>query len=90
MREEGEKSLVFERFCIKKRYFREWRMVKVELTETEKRENLKCLEKGEPLNYVKEQLGHASIQTKVDVYGQIVPESNRNSVNRLDDNVLSD
>ena len=40
---------------------------------------------GEPLNYVKEQLGHASIQTTVDVYGHIVPGSNRNAVNRLDD-----
>ena len=41
--------------------------------------------KCEPLNYVKEQLGHASIQTTVDVYGHIVPGSNRNAVNRLDD-----
>ncbi len=39
----------------------------------------------EPLNYVKEQLGHASIQTTVDVYGGLVPGSNRNAVNRLDD-----
>ena len=65
-------------------------MAKVELTETEKREILQCLEEGKPLNYVKEQLGHASIQTTVDVYGHIVPGSNRNDVNRLDDNVLSD
>lgn len=43
------------------------------------------LSQGEPLNYVKEQLGHASIQTTVDVYGHIVPGSNRNAVNRLDD-----
>ena len=40
---------------------------------------------GEPLHYVKDQLGHASIQTTVDVYGHIVPGSNRNAVNRLDD-----
>jgi len=40
---------------------------------------------GEPLNYVKEQLGHASTQTTVDVYGHIVPGSNRNAVNKLDD-----
>jgi integrase len=31
---------------------------------------------GEPLNYVKEQLGHASIQTTVDVYGHIAPGYN--------------
>lgn len=43
------------------------------------------LSQGEPLNYVKEQLGHASIQTTVDVYGHIIPGSNRNAVNRLDD-----
>ena len=33
----------------------------------------------------KEQMGHASIQTTVDVYGHLVPCSNRNAVNRLDD-----
>jgi len=43
------------------------------------------LSQGEPLHYVKEQLGHASIQTTVDVYGHIVPGSNRNAVNQLDD-----
>jgi integrase len=43
------------------------------------------LSQGEPLNYVKEQMGHASIQTTVDVYGHIVPGSNRNAVNKLDD-----
>lgn len=46
------------------------------------------LQQGEPLNYVKDQLGHASIQTTVDVYGHIVPGSNRNAVNRLDDERL--
>ena len=46
------------------------------------------LSQGEPLNYVKDQLGHASIQTTVDVYGHIVPGSNRNAVNRLDDEGL--
>ncbi len=43
------------------------------------------LQNGESLHYVKEQLGHASIQTTVDVYGHIVPGSNRKAVNRLDD-----
>ncbi len=43
------------------------------------------LANGESLHYVKEQMGHASIQTTVDVYGHLVPGSNRNAVNRLDD-----
>ena len=43
------------------------------------------LTQGEPLHYVKEQMGHASIQTTVDVYGHLVPGANRNAVNRLDD-----
>ena len=43
------------------------------------------LSQGESLHYVKEQMGHASIQTTVDVYGHLVPGSNRNAVNRLDD-----
>ena len=30
-------------------------------------------------------MGHASIQTTVDVYGHMVPGSNRNAVNRLAD-----
>ena len=29
--------------------------------------------------------GHASIQTTVDVYGHLAPGSNRNVVNKLDD-----
>ena len=43
------------------------------------------LQQGESLHYVKEQLGHASIQTTVDVYGHLAPGSNRNAVNMLDD-----
>jgi integrase len=43
------------------------------------------LQQGESLHYVKEQMGHASIQTTVDVYGHLIPGSNRNAVNRLDD-----
>ena len=45
------------------------------------------LAQGESLHYVKEQMGHASIQTTVDVYGHLVPGSNRVAVNRLDDPV---
>ncbi|MBC8870172.1 MAG: tyrosine-type recombinase/integrase [Planctomycetes bacterium] len=43
------------------------------------------LQQGESLHYVREQLGHASIQTTVDVYGHLAPRSNRNAVNKLDD-----
>ncbi|MCE5340145.1 MAG: site-specific integrase [Planctomycetaceae bacterium] len=45
------------------------------------------LQQGESLHYVKEQMGHASIQTTVDVYGHIVPGSNRQAVNKLDEAV---
>lgn len=34
--------------------------------------------------YVKEQLGHTSIQITVDIYGHLIPTSNREMVNRLD------
>ena len=43
------------------------------------------LAQGESLHYVKEQMGHASIQTTVDVYAHLVPGSNRTAVNGLDD-----
>ena len=41
------------------------------------------LQQGESLHYVKEQMGHASIQTTVDIYGHICPSGNRNAVNKL-------
>jgi integrase len=34
--------------------------------------------------YVKEQMGHASIQMTVDIYGHLIPSSNRAAVKRLD------
>jgi len=34
--------------------------------------------------YVKEQLGHSSIQMTVDIYGHLIPSGNREAVNRLD------
>jgi len=37
------------------------------------------------LAYVKEQLGHSSIQITVDTYGHLVPGGNRSEVDRLDD-----
>ena len=34
--------------------------------------------------YVKEQLGHTSIQMTVDIYGRWIPNQNRDAVNGLD------
>jgi len=42
------------------------------------------LSRGESPVYVKEQLGHSSIQMTVDVYGHLIPGSNRGAVNQLD------
>ena len=41
------------------------------------------LEAGEPMLYVKEQLGHSTIQTTVDLYGHVKPGENREAVDRL-------
>jgi integrase len=40
---------------------------------------------GESPVYVKEQLGHSSIQMTVDIYGAPIPSANRAAVNKLDD-----
>ena len=45
----------------------------------------RLLQNGESLVYVKDQMGHHSIQVTVDVYGHLVPGANRAAVNRLDD-----
>lgn len=42
------------------------------------------IQNGEPLTYVKEQMGHSSIQVTVDVYGHLVPSANRAAVDKLD------
>ncbi|MBW1697857.1 MAG: site-specific integrase [Deltaproteobacteria bacterium] len=42
------------------------------------------LSSGESPAYVKDQLGHSSIKITVDIYGHLIPSSNRNAVNRLD------
>jgi integrase len=42
------------------------------------------LANGESLVYVKDQLGHHSIQITVDTYGHLIPGSNRAAVNKLD------
>ncbi len=45
------------------------------------------IEQGESLAYVKDQLGHHSIQITVDTYGHLVPGGNRQAVDRLDERV---
>jgi integrase len=41
-------------------------------------------QRGATLTYVKEQLGHASIQTTIDIYGHLVPGADVSFVDRLD------
>jgi len=43
------------------------------------------LSNGESSAYVKEQLGHSSIKMTVDIYGSLMPSSNRQAVNKLDE-----
>jgi integrase len=43
------------------------------------------IQNGESLVYVKDQLGHSSIQVTVDIYGHLMPGANRAAVDRLDD-----
>ena len=43
------------------------------------------IQQGESLVYIKEQLGHHSIQVTVDTYGHLVPGGNKAAVDRLDD-----
>jgi len=43
------------------------------------------LQQGESPEYVKRQLGHASIVLTVDTYGKWLPRGNKTAVNRLDD-----
>ena len=42
------------------------------------------LQAGAPVHYVKDQLGHSSIATTVDLYGHCQPGVNRVAINRLD------
>jgi integrase len=39
---------------------------------------------GASVTYVKEQMGHSSIQVTVDTYGHLIPGANVNWVDRLD------
>jgi integrase len=43
------------------------------------------IQQAESLAYVRDQLGHHSIKVTVDTYGHLVPGSNRQAVDRLDD-----
>lgn len=43
------------------------------------------IQRGENLVHVKDQLGHSSIQMTVDIYGHLIPCSNRSAVDKLDD-----
>jgi integrase len=47
------------------------------------------LQNSESPAYVKEQMGHSSIQVTVDIYGHLVPGGNRQAVDRLDDTPAS-
>lgn len=47
------------------------------------------IQNGESLAYVRDQLGHKSIQITVDIYGHLVPGANRQAVAKLDDPLLS-
>ena len=44
----------------------------------------RLLQNGESLVYVKEQMGHSSIQVTVDIYGHLIPGANKAAVDRLD------
>jgi hypothetical protein len=48
------------------------------------------IQQGESLAYVRDQMGHASIQITVDTYGHMVPGGNRAAVDRLDDETQLD
>lgn len=46
------------------------------------------LENGEPMTYVRDQLGHQSIKITVDIYGHRLPQGRKEAVDRLDDKPL--
>jgi hypothetical protein len=47
------------------------------------------LQQGESIVYVKDQLGHSSIQITVDTYGHLIPGANRAAVDGLDDDATA-
>jgi len=46
------------------------------------------LQQGESPVYVKEQMGHSSIQVTVDLYGHLIPGGNKQAVDRLDSPII--
>ena len=48
------------------------------------------LQQRESPTYVKEQMGHSSINVTVDIYGHLVPGGNRQAVDRLDALVMAE
>ena len=46
------------------------------------------IQQGEGLPYIRDQLGHSSIQVTVDIYGHLVPGGNRQAVDKLDERVV--
>ena len=42
------------------------------------------IQDGAPITYVKEQMGHSSIQVTVDIYGHLIPGANVEWIDRLD------
>jgi len=48
------------------------------------------VQQGESLAYVKEQMGHSSIQITVDLYAHMAPEGNKSAVDKLDDAKFTD
>ena len=38
-----------------------------------------------PISYVKDMMGHSSIQMTVDIYGHLLPDRDKSAVNILDD-----
>jgi integrase len=47
------------------------------------------LQNGESPAYVKEQMGHSSIQVTVDTYGHLIPGANRAAADRLGRTILA-
>ena len=45
------------------------------------------IQSGASIVYVKEQMGHSSIQVTVDIYGHLIPSANVSFVDRLDEAV---
>jgi len=47
------------------------------------------IQNGEPLPYIRDQLGHSTIRLTVDTYGHLAPQGNRAAVDRLDNPALT-